>query len=403
MNILFINTGPWGTGSFTSIKCLAKELLQLGHQVKIFFPDVNYASIDKSEYYNNPGLYWIWDFPILANSIEIRTFPLMISDPHPRNPNAITFKDLSDEQLMAYEDTLQAELSKLLTSFRPDVVECHHLWYPAWVLSKMGIDYISTAHHSDQLGFCFDARVQKKAIACAQHAKKIIAISKSVKQEVRDLYDVDPNKILVIPNGYDKETFYEKKVNRERILKKHKLSIDKHARIINFAGKLSLTKGIDTLLKANKLLDPALNIQIIVMGCGELSSIIDALDPDSFSLKGMHFIGQQTPQDVADIHNISLLSVMPSRTEGFGIASLEAMACGLPMVVARSGGPEFFSVGRIVNPNSEEELAASIMELLRLPSEEFQQLRREAVESVERFSMKAITQRHLELYEDAFK
>lgn len=36
MRILFINTGPWGTGSFTVIKGLSKQLIKSGHQVKIF-------------------------------------------------------------------------------------------------------------------------------------------------------------------------------------------------------------------------------------------------------------------------------------------------------------------------------------------------------------------------------
>lgn len=56
MKILFINTGPWGTGSFTLVKCLTKELMKLDHQVKIFFPDANVESIDKEEYYSNPEL-----------------------------------------------------------------------------------------------------------------------------------------------------------------------------------------------------------------------------------------------------------------------------------------------------------------------------------------------------------
>ena len=38
MRILFVNTGPWGTGSFTVIKDLTKELLKFGHTVKILFP-----------------------------------------------------------------------------------------------------------------------------------------------------------------------------------------------------------------------------------------------------------------------------------------------------------------------------------------------------------------------------
>jgi glycosyltransferase involved in cell wall biosynthesis len=51
------------------------------------------------------------------------------------------------------------------------------------------------------------------------------------------------------------------------------------------------------------------------------------------------------------------LGIMPSRSEGFGIACLESMACGLPMVVSRCGGPEHFAVGEIIDTESAKQLA----------------------------------------------
>jgi glycosyltransferase involved in cell wall biosynthesis len=398
MRILFINTGPWGTGSFTSIKGLAKELIKLGHEVKISFPDANFESIDKDEYYSNTELYHIWQFPIKNQQIEIPTFPLMITDPHPRNPNAITFKSLSDQQIQAYEQALHTHIAELVNSFQPDIIECHHIWYSSWVASQMGLNYIVTAHHSDQLGFMFDERAQRKAIAGAQAAQKIIAISDFVKQEVMDLYHVDEKKIIVMENGYDKDIFFKKYLNKKVVLQNLGINISDDALIVNFAGKLSATKGFDILLQANRLLDPAMNIHFIVMGTGNLDELCHDLDPDSYSLKNVHFVGHQHPENVADIHNISLLSVMPSRSEGFGIAALEAMGCGIPVVATRSGGPEFFSVGRIIDIESPQQLADGIMEILKMPSDEYDVLCKQALATAEKLSMTAITQKHLALY-----
>ena len=64
MRILFTNTGPWGTGSFTVIEAIADELEKLGHQVKIFFPDNGFDAEDKAKYYELPDRYEIWQFPI---------------------------------------------------------------------------------------------------------------------------------------------------------------------------------------------------------------------------------------------------------------------------------------------------------------------------------------------------
>jgi len=400
MKILFINTGPWGTGSFTLIKCLAKELIKSGHEVKIFFPDANIESIDKEEYYSNPTLYYIWNFPLKTSLASIHTFPLMITDPHPRNPEAITFKALSDKQLYTYEHELHRQLSTLVHSFKPDVIECHHIWYPCWLLHQMGLNYIVTAHHSDQMGFRYDPKVQKKAIEAAKGAKKIIAISASVKKEVMELYDVDESKIVVLANGYDETVFKPKKVNREEILRQLGINIPSNARIINFAGKLSQTKGVDILLQANKLLDPNRNIHIIVMGAGEIKNILENMNINSYSLKNIHFVGHQPPERVADIHHISYLSVMPSRYEGFGISCLEAMGCGLPMVVSRCGGPENFAVGKIIDRESAQQLADGIMELLKISDIDYQKLCEKALRVAQGYSSLVIAQKHLSLFRE---
>ncbi|MBA2651727.1 MAG: glycosyltransferase family 4 protein [Tatlockia sp.] len=398
MNILFINTGPWGTGSFTLIKCLTIELLKLGHRVKIFFPDGNFESLDKEEYYKNPELYCIWQFPLKNHTAILENFPLIISDPHPRNPQAITFRDLTETQISLYESELEKELSKLIREFKPDVIECHHIWYSSWVLRQMGQRYLLTAHHSDQIGFHYDEKVRKKAIAGAQNALKIIAISDSVKNEVFELYGVAEAKIELIANGYDKDIFKVKKVNKQDVLDELGITLEPGAQLISFVGKLSSTKGIDILLKANRLLDPELKVHFLILGAGDIENICSKMDPATYSLNNLHFLGQQTPENVAKINNISKFSVMPSRSEGFGISCLEAMACGLPVIVTRCGGPETFAVGKIVDKESPFQLAEGILEMLNLSDLKYKNLREEALKVAEKFSITAITQQHLDLY-----
>jgi len=403
VKILFINTGPWGTGSFTVIKGIAKEFLKLGHEIKILFPDANLETVDKDEYYKNTELYHIWEFPIKNQFTNIPTFPLMITDPHPRNINPITFKDLSDEQLALYEDALTDEISKLVESFKPDIIECHHIWYASWVCHKMHLAYSVVAHHSDQLGFRYYPKIQPQAIEGATGAKAIFAISPLVKGEIMRLYHIDESKIFLTENGYDKDIFKQTKIDKQKLFRDLNLTIPHNARIVSFAGKLSRTKGIDVLLRANKLLDTTMNIHIIVMGAGNLEQITNRMEPNSFSLANIHFIGHQTPEIVSNVHNISDVGVMPSRSEGFGISCLEAMACGLPMAVSRSGAPENFAVGKIIEKGSPEELAAAIMEILNLTENEYQTLSQEAVQKAEKFSWDTIAKKHLAVYKNIIR
>lgn len=399
MRILFINTGPWGTGSFTIIKGLAKALLKQGHDVKIFFPDSKHASKDNDEYYRHPSLYNIWTFPIKNKHTVIPTFPLMISDPHPRNPDAIYFKNLTDAQMELYLTTLRLKLTQVIKEFKPNIIESHHIWYASWVLNQLGHDYIAVAHHSDQLGFRFDTRVREKAIIAAEGATFILTASEAIKREILKLYHVNENKIIVASNGYDDEVFTKHAVNREKLLEHLGLHIDKDAPIINFAGKLSRTKGVDVIFQANKLLDPKMNIQTIVMGCGNLDAILKKLDPASYDLKNIHFVGHVTPEIVADIHNISKLSIMPSRSEGFGLACLEAMGCGLPMVVSKCPGPQKYAVGRLVDIGSAEQLADAIMAILKLPPDAYHHLCHEAQVAAKKIAWHQLIENHLKIYQ----
>ncbi|WP_133131246.1 glycosyltransferase family 4 protein [Legionella yabuuchiae] len=399
MKILFINTGPWGTGSFTAIKGLSKNLLRLGYDVKIFFPDAGLQSEDLNEYYHQPDLYHIWQFPIGNANIVLPTFPLMLTDPHPRNPEPLYFNHLKSEALQFYLQSLRLELSTLIESFKPDVIECHHIWYASWILHTMNQSYLVTAHHSDQLGFRYDTRVRPYAIASAQAAKKIFVISEFVKEEVMELYNISESRIVLSKNGFDKEIFRARVIDKHQKLSKLDISVNPEATFISFAGKISLNKGIDILLKANKLLPSTLNIHFIVMGAGSIEPILKFMTPGSYSLKNIHFVGHQTPESVAEIHNISKVSIMPSRSEGFGIACLEAMGCGLPVVVSKSGGPEEFAVGKIIDKEAPEQLAAAIEQLVNLPVKEYKKLSQKSLEIANQYTWENIVKIHTQVYD----
>lgn len=403
MKILFINTGPWGTGSFTVVKGLADALLELGQEVKILFPDAGLYSSDKNEYYQNTELYHIWKFPIANEAAMLKTFPLMITDPHPRSPDAMTFKNLTTAELDLYLQDLKHHIQTLIKAFKPDIVECHHIWYASWLCYKLDLDYIVMGHHSDQLGFKYFPAIQAQAIQAAQHAKKIFAISKSVKREIERLYHVDENKIYLTHNGYDKKIFKKYTISRQEVLQKLKLQIPDDVPIISFAGKLSRTKGVDVLFKANKMIQEKVAAHTIVMGAGVLEDICDKLDPESYSLENMHFIGHQPPQMVADIHNIAKVGVMPSRSEGFGVSCLEAMACGLPMVVTKSGGPETFAVGKIIERGHAEALAEGILFILDLSASQHAALSDKAIAKAAHFTWKAVAEKHLAIYQKILK
>ena len=398
MKILITNTGPWGTGSFTVAEAITKEFLKMGHEVKLFFPDSEFPSKDLNHYYDRREIFEIWKLPLERNGVRLDSFPLIIPDPHPRNPQGTTCLELSKKQLDLYFDEFERRIVKVIDEFKPDIIECQHIWVFDCVLKKLGYSYITVAHHSDQMGFKYDPRMRPLVTDAAASAEYIFAISKMVKDEVVSLYGVDESKVVIFDNGYDKECFYPFHVEKKQLFKELELDIPDDAYLVSFAGKISLTKGIDTLLQANKILEKE-NIHFFVMGSGKLEKALKNIPKSSYSMKNVHLLDHCLPTTVAQIHNISDITAMPSRTEGFGISCLEAMGCGLPSIVTRSGGPENYAVGKVINKENPKELAEAILALKALPQKEYLELSKQALNTALRFSWTSIAEKRLKYYQ----
>ena len=400
MRILITNTGPWGTGSFTVADAILKEFIKLGHEVLLFFPDTGFPSEDLELYYGNKSVYHIWKFPIQNEVFRLESFPLMIPDPHPRVENSRTYRSLSEGEFNFYYEELRKELVPIVKQFKPDIVECQHIWTMDKVIDELKLPYICTAHHSDQLGFDYDPRMRPIAIEAAQHAEKIFAISKSVQEEVVRLYGVPEEKVKILTNGYDRSLFYPQPLDRQEVFDQFGLKIPIDATLFSFTGKISKTKGIDVLLKANKKIHSDQNIHYLILGSGKLEEVLDIDDMDQYDFTNVHFLGHHTMANLAKIHNIADFGMLPSRSEGFGIACLEAMACGLPMISTTVGGLKDFVVGKLVPPANDDALANAILELAHLPQPEREALSKQALATADTFSWESIAETRLQHYEE---
>ena len=409
MKILITSTGSWGTGSFTVIFALVKEFQRAGHhEIKVIFPDSGYPVPPPASYLSNPELWNIWQFPIEGNGVKLETFPLMIADPHPRNPLCRTFKDLTEKELQLYFDSFKVRLLEVLEEFKPDIVECQHIWALDRVVKELRLPYVCVAHHSDQMGFIYDERMRPGAIQSANAAHYIFAVSDSVKQEILELYTgVQPEKIIVTGNGYNYEVFAKRAVDRQSVLRS--LGIDDipaDSLIVSFPGKLSRTKGIDILLRANAMMEGVRRpeIHFIVFGAGNLEETLDRDRPREEYFTGIervHFVGHRSSHELAACHNISLCSVVPSRAEGFGIACLESMGCRIPAVASKVGALPVFAVGRLIEPSDPQALMAAVLEIKELSADMYEELCTRALEEAQKWSWEIIAKQRVEYYKKA--
>lgn len=401
MKILFTITGPWGTGAATVVEGVTQELLNMGHRVKVVFPDLGFPSPDKDKYYGHPELYQIIKFPVSFRGVSFPTFPLIIPDPNPRNVNnAWTFREMEEEKFTTYLEFLRYRLKKIIRDFNPDIIETEHVWIMGYVLLEMDYPVVVGAHNSDQMGYRYDTRMRPYAKACARGARYIFVISDHVKEKCLKLYGVPSDRVIVIPSGYDTSIFRPRRLQKKRVLKKYGMDAEFSLPVVAFGGKMSKTKGVDVLLKANRMLQKRHPYLLLLFGSGDIKDVLGRT-PFEDELKNTYFMGHVTQDVLADFCNIADFSVSPSREEGFCVAALEAMGCGLPVVGTDIPSLKDLIVGKIVPPGDPGALAAAMESLMRLPPKQKERLREMSIKKALGYSWKKNAAKRVAYYKDA--
>jgi len=146
-------------------------------------------------------------------------------------------------------------------------------------------------------------------------------------------------------------------------------------------SRLAKAKHIDVLIKtANKM---KFNLKIIGTGRDEkyLKSIAG---------KTVEFLGNLPDEKLKEVYFFAKAFLFASRDEEFGIAAVEAMGHGLPVIAYNSGGlPEYVKDGingYLFNQLNEESIIAAIKKLEQLPANQYQKMKKEARKVAEKFS-----------------
>lgn len=356
MRILILNHFPLeGSGSGIYTKNLARELSEMGHTVKVVFPEIEPVTFDEFE-----TRVILFKGPETVAPEMNYNFPCFTS--HPRSVK--TYYELSNDELEGYVQKFVDVTKEEVEQFKPDVIHAQHLWITPYAASLTDVPYIVTAHGTDLKGFVKDDRYHKYALEGAKKAKKIITISEQVDEEVTTLYGVPEDKKSLVLNGYDENLFKVKALERNKVLNDFNLSLEPDY-VVSFAGKLTHFKGVDVLLKAAKIYDKLIDGEVVTLiaGNGELYEELNKLKME-LKLEHVKFLGHVNQNQLVDLYNIADVSTVPSRTEPFGLVAIEALACGTPVVGTNQGGlPDFLTkdVGTLVPVDDDLALADAIV------------------------------------------
>ena len=247
-----------------------------------------------------------------------------------------------------------------------DIVHTHGTWYfpqfiAYWAAKRSRTPLIASIH-----GELSDVRLSyrsfKKKIYSALIQKKILREASGVhalsQKEAQDIMNYAPNnRVIIIPNGVDCDCL--EKVPSHGSLGEHYTRI-KDKKVILFLGRIEEGKGLDLLARsAGILCRKRHDVHFLIAGPDNwgYGVVLKHIVKEEGVLDNVTFTGLLTGQEKHEALAISDIFVLPSRSEGFSVAVLEAMACGLPVIISRQCNfPEVGEkgCGRVINMDAEE-------------------------------------------------
>jgi alpha-1,6-mannosyltransferase len=175
------------------------------------------------------------------------------------------------------------------------------------------------------------------------------------------------HRIDCIPCGVDLATFHPDK--RDAHFREN-LGIPQRAKILLYVGRLSPEKEIQTLFEAYACLAEGQYVLLIVGDGPEKGTVTNY----ARAHPGVIFLGHiDRPDELATVYASSDVYVMPGRYETFGMSTVEALACGLPVVGIEGSGTATIvtpQVGALARPGDAQDLAAKISLVASWPRED---------------------------------
>lgn len=235
-----------------------------------------------------------------------------------------------------------------------DIIHAHFLetaYVAALVLKEKLADdtpFIVTEHSSlvnDDIEN-LSADIVSKARYVYPKADRVIAVSDALAEKIKANFNIDCD---VVYNVMDTDIF--------RLTEKRE-NPDKNGFVFVSAGNLLPNKRMDLMIDCfYKAFQNDENVSLYVFGDGPERQRLDNIIYKNDMNDRVFLMGRKSRQEIADFYKNADAFVLLSKRETFGVAYVEAMAAGLPVIACRSGGPEGFVKPEVgILADSEEDI-----------------------------------------------
>ncbi|MBN1392503.1 MAG: glycosyltransferase family 4 protein [Sedimentisphaerales bacterium] len=291
--------------------------------------------------------------------------------------------------------------AELAASEQFDVVHAHDwMTYPAGIVVAAisgkplivhvhSTEFDRSGEHVNQI--IYD--IERKGM---ERADKVIAVSHFTRSIIINRYGISEDKVEVVYNGVHRNSGEKGKWALAES------GIKKNEKIVLFLGRITMQKGPEYFLQAaKKVLEVMDNVKFVMAGSGDLMHRTIEMAAGLGIGQKVLFTGFLRGEEVQKIYEMADLYVMPSVSEPFGIAPLEALNNDVPVIISKqSGVSEVLSHALKVDFWDVNEIANKIIAVLKYPPLGVT-LRNYGNSEIRKLRWKDSAQKCIKIYEEA--
>ncbi|MGA1226253.1 MAG: N-acetyl-alpha-D-glucosaminyl L-malate synthase BshA [Tamlana sp.] len=238
-----------------------------------------------------------------------------------------------------YELALSSKLVDMVKLHKIDILHVHYAIphaYAAYMAQKMlkeeGIQIpIVTTLHGTDITLVGSHPFYKPAVTFSiNKSDAVTAVSQSLKDDTLRLFDIKKD-IHVVPNFIDLDKYNHSFQNCQRIM-----MAKEEEKIITHISNLRPVKRIQDVIKVFYNIQKEIPAKLMLVGEGPERQNVEDKCQELGILDRVIFFGKSN--EIDKILSFSDLFLLPSQTESFGLAALEAMASGVPVISSNTGG-----------------------------------------------------------------
>lgn len=285
---------------------LGKALAKVGHQIHFIT-------------YEQPARLDLLDGNLFYHKVNIRNYPLFDYAP--------------------YELALASKMVNVVKTENLDLLHVHYAiphasaaYMAKQILKTQGIyiPVVTTLHGTDITLVGKDESFAPVVTFSINQSDAVTTVSDSLRRDTYAHFEV-LNEIDVIPNFIDLERF--KKQKKEHF---KKAICPKDEKLLVHTSNFRKVKRIDDVVKIFCKVRREIPAKLLLVGDGPERTYIEELCQELKLTDDVRFLGKL--EAIEEVLSVADLFLMPSETESFGLAALEAMACQVPVISSNTGG-----------------------------------------------------------------